>query len=86
MRYLPLTDTDRSAMLARIGAPSVDALFVDVPEAWPRAGTAPTGVLTGPSRWAPLLPAAESEAERRAVAPCAVRCIACQRLAERRVA
>jgi hypothetical protein len=39
-------------------------VFVDVPEAWPRPGTAPTGVLTGPSRWAPLLPAAESEAER----------------------
>lgn len=29
---------------------------------------------------------AEIEAERRAVAPFAVRCIACQRLAERRVA
>lgn len=32
MRYLPLTDTDRSAMLATIGASSVDDLFVDVPE------------------------------------------------------
>lgn len=32
MRYLPLTDADRSAMLAKIGAPNVDALFVDVPE------------------------------------------------------
>ena len=32
MRYLPLTDTDRTAMLAVIGAPSVDALFADVPE------------------------------------------------------
>jgi glycine dehydrogenase subunit 1 len=31
MRYLPLTDTDRSDMLRVIGAPSVDALFVDVP-------------------------------------------------------
>ncbi len=31
MRYLPLTDHDRSAMLATIGAPSIDALFVDVP-------------------------------------------------------
>jgi glycine dehydrogenase subunit 1 len=31
MRYLPLTDHDRSAMLSVIGAPSVDALFVDVP-------------------------------------------------------
>jgi glycine dehydrogenase subunit 1 len=32
MRYLPLTDADRSAMLATIGAPDVDALFADVPE------------------------------------------------------
>jgi len=33
MRYLPLTDADRSLMLERIGAASVDELFVDVPEA-----------------------------------------------------
>lgn len=33
MRYLPLTDADRSAMLAKIGVASVDDLFVDVPEA-----------------------------------------------------
>lgn len=32
MRYLPLTDHDRSAMLNVIGAADVDALFVDVPE------------------------------------------------------
>jgi glycine dehydrogenase subunit 1 len=31
MRYLPLTDADRSAMLETIGAESVDALFADVP-------------------------------------------------------
>jgi glycine dehydrogenase subunit 1 len=31
MRYLPLTDVDRSAMLATIGAASIDDLFVDVP-------------------------------------------------------
>jgi len=31
MRYLPLSDDDRSAMLARIGAGSVDELFRDVP-------------------------------------------------------
>ena len=31
MRYLPLTDADRSTMLARIGAASIDDLFVDVP-------------------------------------------------------
>jgi glycine dehydrogenase subunit 1 len=31
MRYLPLTDPDRSAMLKVIGAADIDALFVDVP-------------------------------------------------------
>ena len=31
MRYLPLTDADRGAMLAKIGASSIDDLFVDVP-------------------------------------------------------
>jgi len=33
MRYLPLTDADRKAMLATIGVPSIDALFKDVPKA-----------------------------------------------------
>ena len=33
MRYLPLTPTDRQAMLTRIGVPSVEALFAGVPEA-----------------------------------------------------
>jgi glycine cleavage system P protein (glycine dehydrogenase) subunit 1 len=33
MRYLPLTDADRSEMLAAIGVTSIDALFADVPEA-----------------------------------------------------
>ena len=32
MRYLPLTPDDRARMLGVIGAPSVDALFVDVPQ------------------------------------------------------
>ncbi len=41
MRYLPLTPDDRSAMLAKIGAASIDDLFVDVPEA---------ARLTGPIR------------------------------------
>ena len=31
MRYLPHTEADREAMLAAIGAKSVDELFVDVP-------------------------------------------------------
>src|SRR4051812_46591532 len=38
MRYLPLTDADRSAMLDVIGAKSIDALFADVPEAARLAG------------------------------------------------
>ena len=33
MRYLPLSDADRSAMLGVIGAGSIDELFHDVPEA-----------------------------------------------------
>ena len=32
MRYLPLTPDDRHAMLAKIGAPGIDALFRDVPK------------------------------------------------------
>ena len=35
MRYLPLTEVDRRAMLKKIGVPSVDSLYRDVPEvAW----------------------------------------------------
>ncbi|HEY8382972.1 MAG TPA: aminomethyl-transferring glycine dehydrogenase subunit GcvPA [Microvirga sp.] len=32
MRYLPLSDTDRSEMLARVGVRHVDELFADVPQ------------------------------------------------------
>jgi len=32
MRYLPLADSDRSEMLRAVGADSIDALFIDVPE------------------------------------------------------
>ncbi|WP_346910840.1 aminomethyl-transferring glycine dehydrogenase subunit GcvPA [uncultured Roseibium sp.] len=32
MRYLPLSDTDRGDMLARIGVDTIDDLFADVPE------------------------------------------------------
>lgn len=38
MRYLPLTPTDREAMLAVVGANNIDALFVDVPDAARLAG------------------------------------------------
>jgi glycine dehydrogenase subunit 1 len=33
MRYLPLSDTDRASMLARVGVSSIDDLFADIPEA-----------------------------------------------------
>jgi len=32
MRYLPLTDGDRRSMLAKIGVPSIDSLYRDVPD------------------------------------------------------
>jgi glycine dehydrogenase subunit 1 len=38
MRYLPLTDDDRRAMLGEIGVPDIDALFRDVPPAARLAG------------------------------------------------
>jgi glycine dehydrogenase subunit 1 len=38
MRYLPLTQPDREAMLAVVGANSIDDLFVDVPAAAQLAG------------------------------------------------
>jgi glycine dehydrogenase subunit 1 len=31
MRYLPLTDADRKAMLAKVGVGDIDALFADIP-------------------------------------------------------
>ena len=55
MRYLPLQDADRAAMLDVIGAASVDDLFVDVPEA---------ARLTGPIRDLPLH-APEQSVERQ---------------------
>jgi glycine dehydrogenase subunit 1 len=38
MRYLPLTPQDRAEMLAVVGAPSIDALFTDVPQSARLAG------------------------------------------------
>ena len=38
MRYLPLTPDDRTEMLAVVGAPSIDALFADVPDSARLAG------------------------------------------------
>lgn len=32
MRYLPLTDTDRADMLAKVGVANIDDLFADIPE------------------------------------------------------
>src|SRR5690349_16047236 len=42
MRYLPLTSDDRAAMLASVGASSIDDLFVDVP-----AGARLSGSIAG---------------------------------------
>ena len=39
MRYLPLSEADRKAMLATVGVGSIDDLFVDVPVAARRSGT-----------------------------------------------
>ena len=55
MRYLPLSDTDRGAMLATIGAGSIDELFRDVPA---------DAVLDGPIRGLPLH-ASELSVERQ---------------------
>jgi glycine dehydrogenase subunit 1 len=64
MRYLPHTDDDRRAMLTRIGVPSIEALFADVPKA--KRLTAPLG-----------LPGAKSEIEvERALAAYAGRNVA----------
>ncbi|TPE61409.1 aminomethyl-transferring glycine dehydrogenase subunit GcvPA [Sandaracinobacter neustonicus] len=41
MRYLPLTPDDRAAMLAKVGAASIDDLFVDVPAGARLAGPIP---------------------------------------------
>ena len=38
MRYLPLDAIDRAQMLARVGAPDIDALFADIPAAKRLAG------------------------------------------------
>ena len=54
MRYLPLTESDRAAMLAAIGAGSVDELFRDVP---------PSARLSGPVDLPPH--AGELEVERQ---------------------
>jgi glycine dehydrogenase subunit 1 len=55
MRYLPLQDADRAAMLGVIGASTIDDLFVDVPEA---------ARLSGPIRDLPLH-APEQSVERQ---------------------
>ena len=47
MRYLPLKNQDRSAMLATIGAASIDDLFIDIPE---------EARLTGPITACPVEP------------------------------
>ena len=58
MRYLPLSEADRSAMLDKIGASSVDELFGDVPE---------EARITGPIEGLPLH-ASEMAVERELTA------------------
>ncbi|HET9352508.1 MAG TPA: glycine dehydrogenase, partial [Sphingomicrobium sp.] len=58
MRYLPLSDADRSAMLERIGVGSVDELFRDVPQ---------EARITGPIEGLPLH-ASEMAVERELTA------------------
>jgi glycine dehydrogenase subunit 1 len=58
MRMLPLTDVDRTAMLAAIGAASIDDLFAEVP---------PEAVLDGPI-WGLPLHASERAVERHMAA------------------
>src|SRR5438309_3979339 len=58
MRYLPLSDADRSEMLHVVGAASIDELFRDVPE---------EARLTGPLRGLPLH-ASEMAVERHMAA------------------
>ena len=58
MRYLPLTDDDRSAMLATVGAAAIDDLFADVP---------PEARLAGPIAGLPMH-ASEMAVERHFVA------------------
>jgi glycine dehydrogenase subunit 1 len=47
MRYLPLDAADRTQMLARVGAPNIDALFADIPAA--QRLTAPLAMPNGKS-------------------------------------
>ena len=47
MRYLPLSAHDRAVMLDKIGAASIDALFVDVPETARRDGPVDLPLLAG---------------------------------------
>jgi glycine dehydrogenase subunit 1 len=50
MRYLPLTNDDRAAMLAAVAATSIDDLFVDVPAEARLDGPIP-GLPTMPANW-----------------------------------
>ena len=47
MRYLPLSEADRTSMLERIGVGSVDDLFVDVPNVARRSGVVDLPLVAG---------------------------------------
>ena len=51
MRYLPLSDADRSAMLRKIGAGSIDELFRDVPEEAAAQRARSRACRCTPARW-----------------------------------
>ena len=67
MRYLPLTDSDRAAMLDVIGAASIDDLFVDVPRELQHARLVARDGIT-PALADAMLDAQASRAQRLAIA------------------
>ncbi|MCG8694840.1 MAG: aminomethyl-transferring glycine dehydrogenase subunit GcvPA, partial [Minwuiales bacterium] len=70
MRYLPLTDTDRRAMLGTIGVDSIDDLFVDVPESARREGLVDLPTHAGEMEVERTLSALAAKNLSPSVAPC----------------
>ncbi len=70
MRYLPLTDTDRRAMLGAIGVDSIDDLFVDVPESARRDGLVDLPTHAGEMEVERTLSALAAKNLSPSVAPC----------------
>jgi glycine dehydrogenase subunit 1 len=70
MRYLPLTDADRQAMLATIGVASIDALFTDVPAPARREGLLDLPLAMGELEVQRRLGAMAAKNTSAAAAPC----------------